>query len=164
MFYPFFDWVVVFFFFRKSFISYLPIWEINPLLDASSENIFSHSDGCLFILFMVSLAMQKLLLLSCFSHVRLCVTSQTAAHQAPLSLGFSRQEYWSGLPLPSPHWTWVWVNSGSWWWTGRPGVLRFMGSQNRTWLSNWTEAYIWFLAFDIYCCASLVRLGDLSEF
>ena len=27
------------------------------------------------------------------------------------------------------HWTWVWVNSGSWWWTGRPGVLQFMGSQ-----------------------------------
>ena len=26
-------------------------------------------------------------------------------------------------------WTWVWVNSGNWWWTGRPGVLRFMGSQ-----------------------------------
>ena len=26
-------------------------------------------------------------------------------------------------------WTWVWVDSGSWWWTGRPGVLRFMGSQ-----------------------------------
>ena len=26
-------------------------------------------------------------------------------------------------------WAWVWVNSGSWWWTGRPGVLRFMGSQ-----------------------------------
>ena len=26
-------------------------------------------------------------------------------------------------------WTWVWVNSGSWWWTGRPGVLRFLGSQ-----------------------------------
>ena len=42
------------------------------------------------------------LLLSHFSHVRLCVTPQTAAHQAPLSLGFSRQEYWSGLPFPSP--------------------------------------------------------------
>ena len=26
-------------------------------------------------------------------------------------------------------WTWIWVNSGSWWWTGRPGVLQFMGSQ-----------------------------------
>ena len=32
--------------------------------------------------------------------------------------------------LESPtQWTWVWVNSGSWWWTGRPGLLRFMGSQ-----------------------------------
>ena len=41
-----------------------------------------------------------LLLLSRFSCVQLCATPQTAAHQAPLSLGFSRQEYWSGLPLP----------------------------------------------------------------
>ena len=36
------------------------------------------------------------------SHVRLFVTSWTAAHQAPLSMGFSRQGYWSGLPFPSP--------------------------------------------------------------
>ena len=43
-----------------------------------------------------------LLLLSHFSHVRLCVTPQMAAHQAPQSLGFSRQEYWSGLSFPSP--------------------------------------------------------------
>ena len=43
-----------------------------------------------------------LLLLSCFSRVRLCVTPQMAAHQAPPSLGFSRQEHWSGLPFPSP--------------------------------------------------------------
>ena len=43
-----------------------------------------------------------LLLLSRFSRVRLCVTPWTAAHQAPLSLGFSRQEQWSGLPFPSP--------------------------------------------------------------
>ena len=42
-----------------------------------------------------------LLLLSCFSHVRLCGTPETAAHQAPPSLGFSRQEHWSGLPFPS---------------------------------------------------------------
>ena len=40
--------------------------------------------------------------LSCFSHVQLCATPYMAAHQAPLSLGFSRQEYWNGLPLPSP--------------------------------------------------------------
>ena len=39
---------------------------------------------------------------SCCSHVRLFVTPWTVAHQAPLSMGFSRQEYWSGLPFPSP--------------------------------------------------------------
>ena len=43
-----------------------------------------------------------LLLLSCFSRVRLCETPQTTANQAPPSLGFSRQEHWSGLPFPSP--------------------------------------------------------------
>ena len=42
-----------------------------------------------------------LLLLSHFSHVRLCATPWTAAYRAPPSVGFSRQEYWSGLPLPS---------------------------------------------------------------
>ena len=36
------------------------------------------------------------------SRVRLSVTLWTAAYQAPLSMGFSRQEYWSGVPLPSP--------------------------------------------------------------
>ena len=43
-----------------------------------------------------------LLLLSRFSRVQLCATPQTTAHQAPPSLGFSRQEHWSGLPFPSP--------------------------------------------------------------
>ena len=41
-------------------------------------------------------------MLSCFSHVRLFVTPWTVAPQAPLSMGFCRQEYWSGLPCPSP--------------------------------------------------------------
>ena len=36
------------------------------------------------------------------SHVRLCVTPRAVACQAPLSMGFSRQEYWSGLPCPPP--------------------------------------------------------------
>ena len=43
-----------------------------------------------------------LLLLSHFSRIRTCATQLTAAHQAPLSLVFSRQEYWGGLPVPSP--------------------------------------------------------------
>ena len=44
----------------------------------------------------------SLLLLSHVSRVRICATPWTAAHQAPLSMGFSRQEHWSGLPFPSP--------------------------------------------------------------
>ena len=43
-----------------------------------------------------------LLLLNRFSRVRLCATPETEAHQAPPSLGFSRQEHWSGLPFPFP--------------------------------------------------------------
>ena len=43
-----------------------------------------------------------LLLFSHFSHVQLFATLWTIAHQAPLSMGFSRQEYWSGLPCPPP--------------------------------------------------------------
>ena len=53
-------------------------------------------------------------LLSRFSRVRLCATPQTAAHRAPASLGFSRQEHWSGLPFPSPMYEsekWKWSHS-----------------------------------------------------
>ena len=46
-----------------------------------------------------------LLMLNHVSRVRLCATPWTAAHQAPLSMGFFRQEYRSGLPLPSLHFT-----------------------------------------------------------
>ena len=41
-------------------------------------------------------------MLSCFSHAPLFATLWTVARQAPLSMGFSRQEYWSGLPFPPP--------------------------------------------------------------
>ena len=40
--------------------------------------------------------------LSCFNCVQLCVTLWTVAHQGPLLMGFSRQEYWSWLPCPPP--------------------------------------------------------------
>ena len=46
---------------------------------------------------------------------------------------------WDGWMASLTRWTWVWVSSGSWWWTGRPGMLWFMGSQSWTWLSDWTE-------------------------
>ena len=50
---------------------------------------------------------------------------------------------WDGWVASLTQWAWVWVNSGSWWWTGRPGVLQFMGSQRvrQDWETelNWTE-------------------------
>ena len=50
---------------------------------------------------------------------------------------------WDGWVASRTWWTWVWVNFGSWWWTWRPGVLRFMGSQRvgHDWVTelNWTE-------------------------
>ena len=50
---------------------------------------------------------------------------------------------WDGWMASLTRWTWVWVNSRSWWWTGRPGVLQFMGSQRvgHDWATelNWTE-------------------------
>ena len=50
---------------------------------------------------------------------------------------------WDGWMASLTQWTWVWVNSRSWWWTGRPGVLWFMGSQTvrHDWATelNWTE-------------------------
>ena len=66
----------------------------------------------LFWILALLLTLLLLLLLSRFSRVRLCATPQTAAHQTPPSLGFSRQEHWSGLPFPSPmHETEKWKGS-----------------------------------------------------
>ena len=52
---------------------------------------------------------------------------------------------WDGWLASLTRWMWVSVNSGSWWWTGRPGILRFMGSQRvgHDWATelNWTEAF-----------------------
>ena len=94
-----------------------------------------------------------LLLLGRFSRVWLCVTPETAAHQAPSSLGFSRQEHWSGLPFPSPmheseKWKWSHsVVSNSWrprglqptrllrpW--GFPGKSTGVGCHGLLWLRN----------------------------
>ena len=50
---------------------------------------------------------------------------------------------WDGWMASPTRWTWVWVNSGSWWWTARPGMLQSMGSQRveQDWETelNWTE-------------------------
>ena len=52
---------------------------------------------------------------------------------------------WDGWMASQTQWTWVWVDSGSWWWTGRPGVLQFMRSQRVGWdwmtELNWMDLY-----------------------
>ena len=67
---------------------------------------------------------------------------------------------------PSPTWwTWIWVNSRSWWWTGRPGMLQFMGSQRvgHDWATelNWTDVVITFTV--TRCYSEWVRLSEGRE-
>ena len=83
-------------------------WGI-PASSVNFLNLFLIGVWLLYNVVLVSAALQHepamlllLLLLSCLSRVRLCATPETAAHQAPPSLGFSRQEHCSGLPFPSP--------------------------------------------------------------
>ena len=69
---------------------------------------------------------------------------------------------WDGWMTSPTQWTWVWASSGSWWWTGRPGILQSMGSQRvgHNWATklNWTElnwifiviAFFKFSAINIY--------------
>ena len=56
---------------------------------------------------------------------------------------------WDGSMASPTQWIWVWVNSGSWWWTGRPGMLRFMGAQRvgHDWETelNWALWTMWWL-------------------
>ena len=66
------------------------------------------------IAYIICLIYSTFTMLSRFSRGRLCATTQTAAHQALPSLGFSRQEHWSGLPFPSPMYEskkWKWSRS-----------------------------------------------------
>ena len=110
------------------------------------------------------------------SRVQLFATPRVAAHQASLSITNSQSSsklMCTESVMPSSHlilchplllllpippsirvfsnesthgWTWVWVNSGSWWWTGKPGVLQFMGLQRvrHDWATelNWTDGSI----------------------
>ena len=72
---------------------------------------------------------------------------------------------WDGWMASLTRWTWVWVNSGSWWWTGRPGVLRFMGSQRvgHDWATelNWTEVSVYSAPFPLALLLSDSSLPSL---
>ena len=63
-----------------------------------------------------------------------------------LRAGGKGDDRWDGWMASLTQWTWVWINSGSWWWTGRPDVLRFMGSlrvrHDRATELNWNDESI----------------------
>ena len=73
---------------------------------------------------------------------------------------------WDGWMASPTQWTWVWVDSASWWWTGRPGVLRFMGSQwvGHDWATdlNWSDLMVvLFLVFKgISIQSSIVAISN----
>ena len=54
---------------------------------------------------------------------------------------------WDGWMASPTQWTWVWVNSGSWWWTGRPGMLRFMGSKRVRHDWSYSAQHAWIYIF-----------------
>ena len=72
---------------------------------------------------------------------------------------------WDGWMASPAQWTWVWVNSGSWWWTGRPAMLWFMGSQ-RVRLDWVTELTNWLIGNENFPIAFLLQdcLDDFWPF
>ena len=73
---------------------------------------------------------------------------------------------WDSWMASLTRWRWVWVNSGSWWWTGRPGVLQFMGSQRvgYNWATelNWTDSPLNLLQY-CFCSMPSLWLRDMWD-
>ena len=84
-----------------------------------------------------------LVLFCCFTISYMWILTPLILHKGLGAGGEGDDRGWDGWTASLTWWTWVWVNSGSWWWTGRPGVLQFMGSQRvgHNWVNelNWTE-------------------------
>ena len=72
---------------------------------------------------------------------------------------------WDGWMASPTRWTWVWVDSRSWWWTGRPGMLRFMGSQRvgHDWATelNWMKLSLQLVEMEV---SSLMKKNEVEIF
>ena len=93
--------------------------------------------------FQVSLKVQNTCLHSKSSEKSKCKETPLTLSKGLWAGGEGDDRGWDGWMASLTWWTWVWANSRSWWWTGRPGVLRFMGLQRvgHDWATklNWTE-------------------------
>ena len=71
---------------------------------------------------------------------------------------------WDGWMVSLTRWTWVSVNSRSWWWTGRPGVLRFMGSQRvgHDWVTDLIWSWFWVIEIQIELVSAKARIPWLT--
>ena len=95
--------------------------------------------------------------LKLLSHVRPSATPWTATYQAPLLIGFSRQEYWSGVPLPSPNCTLEYINTKQNW----QSLLINWVSQLNLVLSFWTKVTCRPVSFKTKtCCCKPIDFGD----
>ena len=86
----------------------------------------------------------QVLVLQCFGRLMWRADSlEKTLMRERLKAGEGDDRGWDGWMASPTRWTWVWVNSRTWWWTGRPGVLQFMGLQRvgHDWATglNWTE-------------------------
>ena len=72
---------------------------------------------------------------------------------------------WDGWMALLTRWAWVWANSGSWWWTGKPGMLQSMGSQrvDMTEQLNWTESSWLILCQELYSTSSVKLSAYLNQ-
>ena len=117
------------------------------------------SPGCSLEGMMLKLKLQYLLsVLTEIPHGKSWLTGKDLCWEGLGAGGKGDNRGWDGWMPSPPWWTWVWVNSGSWWWTGRPGVLQLMGLQRvgHDWATelNWTEL----LALLLMCFRTIIKL------
>ena len=79
-----------------------------------------------------------------------------------LKAGEGADRGWDDWMASPTRWTWVWVSAGSWWWTGKPGVLQSMGLQSWTWLRDWTD--LSFSDSNIIQCSEISKDPLLQKF
>ena len=67
---------------------------------------------------------------------------------------------WGGWMASPTHWTWLWVSSRSWWWTGKPGMLEFMGLERVR--DDWATKLYWYLRLVLWIYQQCIREFILS--